>query len=85
VLRALKYGRVGHVIYDPQVRHGRALGEDGLLLAPHEAAGVMVAQSHLTERIVERCLQTAARITPLDSAAAGILADADGIAALVRW
>jgi hypothetical protein len=45
----------------------------------------MVEESRLTERIVERCLRTAARITPLDAIAAATLADAGGIAALLRW
>ena len=39
----------------------------------------------LTERIVERCLETGAEITAVEGAASTILADAGGIAALLRW
>jgi len=40
-----------------------------LLASPH-AGGLLVEESRLTERIVERCLRTAAWITPLDAIAA---------------
>ena len=85
MLAALNDARVEHLIYDPQVRYTGALGEGDLLLASPEAASVVVQESRLTERIVERCLLTAARITPLDATAADTLADAGGIAALLRW
>jgi hypothetical protein len=84
VLAALNDARVEHLIYDPEVRYTGALGEDDVLLASSEAVGVVVQESRLTERIVERCLLTAARITPLDAAAAETLTDAGGIAALLR-
>jgi hypothetical protein len=85
VLGALNDARVEHLIYNPEVRYVGALGADDLLLASPEAVGVMVEESRLTERIVERCLRTSARITPLDATAAAALADAGGIAALLRW
>ena len=85
VLAALNDARVEHLIYDPEVDYTGALGDDDVLLAASETAGVAVQESRLTERIVERCLLTAARITPLDAAAAETLADAGGIAALLRW
>jgi hypothetical protein len=85
VLDALNDARVEHLIYDPEVRYVGALGADDLLLASPEAVGVVVEESRLTERIVERCLRTSARITPLEATAAAALADAGGIAALVRW
>jgi hypothetical protein len=84
VLGALNDARVEHLIYDPEVRYTGALLEEDTLLASHESIGVVVAESRLTERIVERCLLTAARVTPLDAAAADALADSDGIAALLR-
>jgi hypothetical protein len=85
VLGALNDARVDHLIYNPEVRYVGALGADDLMLASPEAVGVMVEESRLTERIVERCLRTSARITPLDATAAAALADAGGIAALLRW
>jgi hypothetical protein len=42
-------------------------------------------EPRLLERIVERALHTGARITPVVGPAADELADADGIAALLRW
>ena len=42
-------------------------------------------EPRLTERIVERCLDTGAQITPVEGAASAVLADAGGIAALLRW
>lgn len=85
VLAALNHARVEHLIYDPEIHYTGALGEDDLPLASSESVGIAVQESRLTERIVERSLLTAARITPLDAAAAGTLADAGGIAALLRW
>jgi hypothetical protein len=85
VLVALNDARVEHLIYDPQVRYVGAVGADDVLLASPHAGGLLVEESRLTERIVERCLRTAARITPLDAIAAATLADAGGIAALLRW
>jgi hypothetical protein len=84
VLAALNDARVEHLIYDPDVRYIGALGEDDGLLASPKAVGVVVQESRLTERIVERCQLTGTRITPLDPAAASTLADVGGIAALLR-
>jgi hypothetical protein len=39
----------------------------------------------LTERIVERALETGARVTPVEGAASNGLAEASGIAAVLRW
>jgi hypothetical protein len=85
VLAALNDARVEHLIYDPEIDYTGALGEDDLPLASSDSDGIAVKESRLTERIVERSLLTAARITPLDAAAAETLADAGGIAALLRW
>jgi hypothetical protein len=85
VLVALNEARIEHLIYDPEVRYVGALGADDRLLASSEAVGVVVEETRLTERIVERCLRTSARITPLEATAAAALADVGGIAALLRW
>lgn len=42
-------------------------------------------EPRLRERIVARAFHTGARVTPVDGSAADNLADADGIAALLRW
>jgi hypothetical protein len=42
-------------------------------------------EPRLTERIVERCLRIDACLVPVEGAAAGVLAEAGGIAALLGW
>jgi hypothetical protein len=75
----LNEARVEHLIHDPEVHYVEALGADDLLLPSPEAVGVGIEESRLTERIVERCLRTSARITPLEARATAALADASGI------
>ena len=43
------------------------------------------AEERLTERIVERALETGARVAPVEGAATDGLADASGIGAVLRW
>ena len=85
VVAALNEGRAEHVIYDSAGRYRGAIGPDGSLLAEGEHLGLGKEEPRLLERIVERALHTGARVTPLDGPAAGRLADADGIGALLRW
>jgi hypothetical protein len=85
VVAALNEGRVEHVMYDSARRYTGGIGPDGSLLADGEHLGLGTEEPRLLERIVERALDTGARVTPLDGSAAGRLADADGIAALLRW
>ena len=85
VVAALNEGRVEHVIYDSARRYTGGIGPDGSLFADGERLGLGTEEPRLLERIVERALDTGARVTPLDGSAADRLADADGIAALLRW
>lgn len=88
VVAALNEARVAHLIYDPEIRYQGMMDADGWLHVESEvpAGGVATrAEPRLTERLVERSLDTAARVTPVAGAAAGPLADAEGIAALLRW
>jgi hypothetical protein len=88
VLAALNEGRVAHLAYDPQVRYEGSIDERGALHPRGEAppvAGTLELESRLTERMVERCLATGARISPVERAAATALTDAGGIAAALRW
>jgi hypothetical protein len=88
VLTALNEGRVAHLAYDPGVRYTGWIGERGTLHPDGEAAPASAPLEHeprLTERIVERCLATGARISPVEGASTDVLAEADGIAALLRW
>lgn len=88
VTAALNAGRASHLIYDPDVRYTGSIGTDGTLLAA-EKSGAEISEprqeSQLIERLVERALQSGARISPVEGAAAGGLSEAAGIGALLRW
>lgn len=88
VLAALNEGRVAHLAYDPGVRYEGSVDERGLLHPDGEsppASGELAHERRLTERIVERCLTTGARISPVEGASQDGLSDAGGIGALLRW
>jgi hypothetical protein len=85
VAAALNEARADHVVYDPEVRYTGAVAADGSLFGWSEGASTAVAESRLTERIVERALDTGARLTPVEGAACEVLREAGGIAALLRW
>ena len=76
----------------PRLRSGDSLRGSDWRRWPHvrtselpPAAGRIWQEPRLTERIAERCLATGAAITPVEGAASTVLADAGGIAALLRW
>jgi Bacterial archaeo-eukaryotic release factor family 10 len=85
VTAALNEARAEHVIYDPHVRYTGAVAADGSLFGWSERTSMAVAEPRLTERIVERALDTGARLTPIGGAASNVLRDAGGIGALLRW
>jgi hypothetical protein len=88
VLAALNDARVMHLVYDPEIRYAGFIADDGQLLnarEPYPLHGRVFAEPRMTERMVERCLQTGARVTPVDGAASTVLADAGGVAARLRW
>lgn len=88
VAAVLNDGRVTHLVYDPEVRYTGTVDADGALYGGEETApgGLeTVPEPRLTERLVERALNTGARVSPIEGAANGILKDARGIAALLRW
>jgi hypothetical protein len=85
VVAALNEGRAEHVIYDSALRYSGTVAPDGSLLAAGEAPGLGKHEPRLLERILERAFNTGARVTPVDGSAADHLADAGGIAALLRW
>ncbi len=88
VAAALNAGRVAHLVYDPQVRYTGSVDADDALYGGDEIAPAGQQprpEPRLTERLVERALNTGASITPIEGAARGELADAAGIAALLRW
>lgn len=88
VVAALNLGRVAHLVYDPEIRYVGSVGADEYLYAGEESAAErasMTREPRLTERLVERALATGARVNPVEGAAGGVLQDANGIAALLRW
>jgi len=88
VAAALNEARVEHLLYDPAVRHVGAMTASGRLVIPPERDPLgepLLREPRLTERLVERCLATGARITPVEGAAATRLADTGGVAARLRW
>jgi len=71
VAAALNAGRVAHLIYDPDVRYTGMVGANGALyggdeVGPDGRPGE--PEPRLTERLVERALQTGARISPIEGA-----------------
>lgn len=87
VVGALNQARVAHLIYDPFIRYRGSVGHDGSLYAEDETAPSYrsAPDERLTERIVERALETGARVTPVEGAATDGLTEASGIAAVLRW
>ena len=87
VVGALNQARVAHLVYDPFVRYRGSVAGDGTLYAEDETAltPAATADPRLTERMVERALETGARVSPVEGAAADGLPEADGIAAVLRW
>ncbi len=88
VAAALTIGRVAHLVYDPEVRYVGTVGANGALyggqeVGPDGQPGAV--DPRFTERLVERALQTGARISPVEGATNTDLRAADGIAALLRW
>lgn len=88
VAAALNAGQVTHLVYDPEIRYAGAVGVDGSLyggdeVGPNGRPGT--PEPRFTERLVERALQTGARISPVEGAADTELSDAAGVAALLRW
>jgi Bacterial archaeo-eukaryotic release factor family 10 len=88
VATALNAGRVAHLVYDPEIRYRGSVGADGALYADDEigpGGEPAIPEPRLTERLVERALATGARVNPVEGAARGMLSDAAGIGALLRW
>jgi hypothetical protein len=87
VTAALNSGRVAHLVYDPEVRYSGSVDPDGMLYAGEEGPDGRAGtpEPRLTERLVEQALDTGARVSPVEGAARDVLADAEGIAALLRW
>lgn len=89
-LGALQQGRAAHLLLaaDGQWTGGR--GPDGFLaprgeIPPGADPATVTTEPHLGERMIELALRHNAEVTLLDPAAAALLADADGVGAILRW
>jgi hypothetical protein len=89
-LEALAEGRVHELILDPAREHEGAETPEGLLFP----AGIVPAGSSPTElraepmlvdRMIERAVATDAAVTVLGEGSASVLAEHDGVAAILRW
>lgn len=90
VLSALAEGRVDRLLIDGERPLLGAVGPNGELVPPGiRPAGIAETELEpeplLADRMVLQALQTGARVTVVDGEAAAALADADGVAALLRW
>ncbi len=89
-LYSLNDGRVECLIIDMAGdRFGRRLADGRLAVAGEALPGAdgegHAEEEHLTERMVERALETGATVTPVEGPAAVLLAPHDGVAARLRW
>jgi hypothetical protein len=89
-LEALAEGRVHHLLLDPTARPVGARAPDGRLVPagevpPGAVAEQMSPEPHLLERMLERALETDARVTAVEGPGAEVLAPFSGVACALRW
>jgi Bacterial archaeo-eukaryotic release factor family 10 len=89
-LTALAEGGVDHLLLDGSRDIVGAVGPEGELLPagivpPGVTGSELRSEPLLADRAALRALESGARVTVVDGEAALSLADADGIAALLRW
>jgi peptide subunit release factor 1 (eRF1) len=88
-LAALAAGRVRHLLLDAG-REYEGSRANGMLipkgeLPPGARPADLAVERHLDERMIERALETRARVTLLGRDAVEALSAGDGVAALLRW
>jgi peptide subunit release factor 1 (eRF1) len=82
-LEALREGRVEHLLFDAERDYGGQDIEEGLA---YEGSGELGADEvPVTELMIERALETGARVTPIEGEAAAALDEHGGVAALLRY
>lgn len=89
VLTTLAEGRVAHLLFDSDEEFSGFRTSDGRLLAEGQGSDVpddeLVSEPNLVERLVERAIDTGAKVTPVEDEAARALDAVGGVAALLRW
>jgi len=89
-LAALMEGRVYRLLLDSGREWSGAVAPDGRLLdsgekPPDVRADQLTPEPFLAERMIEQAIRTSASVVPVEGKAAAALADADGVAAILRW
>ncbi|MFF5206939.1 VLRF1 family aeRF1-type release factor [Streptosporangium sp. NPDC000396] len=87
-LNALNERRVAQLLLDESREWGGSRTADGLLHPPGEVpptAQDPVEEPRMGERMIERTLDIDAEVIVLDAKASEVIADFDGVAAILRW
>lgn len=89
-LAALEERRISHLLFDSAVDHQGLVTSEGRLLVENETSPGATAddlnvEPELVESMIAKALAIGAEVTPLDGPAAEVLAECDGIGALLRW
>ena len=87
VTAALVEGRVDHLLLSPDLELEGWVTEQGVLLIDEDDPRVDDAtpEPRFVHRMIERTMDTDGTITPVDGAAAELLNELGGVAALLRW
>jgi hypothetical protein len=89
-LDALTQARVAHLILEDGRSFSGKRSQDGAILAPSDGPLELddqdtVLEQHMDERMIERALATDAKVTLIQGPAAEVLAEYEGVAAILRW
>ncbi|MGH3443534.1 MAG: VLRF1 family aeRF1-type release factor [Nitriliruptorales bacterium] len=89
VLASLNEGRVDRLVFAVGARLSGYRTGGGMLYAQENSPAArgeeLLSEPHLVERMIARAVQTGGTATPVDGEAAQLLADHDGVTALLRW
>ena len=87
VTAALVEGRVEHLLLGPELELQGWVTDQGLLLLDEDDPHVETArpEPRFVHRMIERTMATDGEVTPVDGAAAELLDELGGVAALLRW
>lgn len=89
VLASLNEGRVDHLVVDAEAQLEGWRTDDGYLYAtderPQAEAADLREEPFLVERMIERAVETKARVTPVDAEVVELLREHGGVGAILRW
>jgi peptide subunit release factor 1 (eRF1) len=89
-LDALTQARVAHLVLEDGRNWPGQRSQDGAILVGSDAPlGLdtrdMIAEQNMAERMIERALATDAKVTVVQGPATEVLAEHEGVAAILRW